>query len=222
MSKKAGVVLTIFGAVLIFSALLLWAFSRYQTEEAGRQSESLMAQLESWMQQMPTATENSENSGVLFTGDAAEPTAPEETEPETHTLPPDMPTVVINGYEYVGYLEFPTLKLKLPVLSQWDENLLKIAPCRHQGSTAADNLVIAAHNYTVHFGKLSLLSPGATVKFTDMDGVVHTYAVAKIATLDPREVNAVLNSEFDLVLYTCTLSGKSRITVFCNRIDDAN
>ena len=34
---------------------------------------------------------------------------------------------------------------------------------------------------------------------------------------DPTDVDAVKNSGYDLVLYTCTYGGKTRIVVFCDR-----
>ena len=54
--------------------------------------------------------------------------------------------------------------------------------------------------------------------FTDMEGVINTYSIEKIETLNPSEVDAVQNSGYDLVLYTCTKGGKTRVTVFCNRV----
>ena len=46
----------------------------------------------------------------------------------------------------------------------------------------------------------------------------YTYSIEKIETLNPSEVDAVQNSGYDLVLYTCTKGGRTRVTVFCNRI----
>ena len=125
--------------------------------------------------------------------------------------------VALDGYEYVGYIEIPTLGLKLPVMAQWDYDRLKIAPCRQFGSSRTDDLVIAAHNYESHFGRLKELVKGDTVTFTDMEGIINTYSVEKIETLKPESVDAVENSGYDLVLYTCTLGGKTRVTAFCNR-----
>ena len=45
------------------------------------------------------------------------------------------------------------------------------------------------------------------------------YAVSKCETLQPTEVDAVQNSGYDLVLYTCTLGGRTRVTVFCDRVE---
>ena len=50
-----------------------------------------------------------------------------------------------------------------------------------------------------------------------MEGIVSTYCVEKLETLSPDAVDAVLNSGYDLVLYTCTKGGKTRVTVFCDR-----
>ena len=106
-------------------------------------------------------------------------------------------------------------------MSDWDYKRLKIAPCRQFGSSRTDDLVIAAHNYKTHFGLLGELSPGDPVAFTDMDGIVNHYSVAGTQVLQPTEVDAVQNSGYDLVLYTCTIGGRSRVVVFCNRTADA-
>lgn len=147
---------------------------------------------------------------------------PDETETVLTEPPldPEMPTVVINGYAYVGYLELPTLELKLPVMSKWDYTRLQIAPCRQFGSSRTDDLVIAAHNYQNHFGRLKELVVGDAVTFTDIEGIVNTYSVERVETLNPTEVDAVQNSDHDLVLYTCTKGGKTRVTVFCDRTEE--
>ena len=54
--------------------------------------------------------------------------------------------------------------------------------------------------------------------FTDMDGEKILYEVQVIDVLQPDAVDTVRNSDFDLVLYTCTYGGESRVVVFCNRV----
>lgn len=135
----------------------------------------------------------------------------------TQSLDPDMPVVTIDGYGYVGYLEIPALELKLPVMDDWDYTRLRIAPCCQFGSSRTDDLVIAAHNYRSHFGRLKELKEGDAVVFTDMAGVVNDYSVVKVETLAPTDVDAVQNSGYDLVLYTCTPGGQTRLTAFCTR-----
>ena len=76
----------------------------------------------------------------------------------------------IGCYEYIGYISIPKLELELPVMAEWDYDRLKIAPCRHFGSPESDDLVIAAHSYKNHFGRLGRLEAEDVVVFTDMEG----------------------------------------------------
>ena len=198
MPKKTGIAIIAVGAALILSALLLLLYNRYEDAHAGQEAESLLASVEEAISAQ--------------TMDVPTAAAPSPT-----PLDPEMPVVMLDGYEYVGYVEIPALGLKLPVMSKWDYTRLRVAPCRQFGSSRTDDLVIAAHNYENHFGRLKELSKGDTVIFTDMEGLVNTYCVEKIETLAPDAVDAVQNSGHDLVLYTCTKGGKTRVTVFCDR-----
>ena len=203
MPKKTGIAIVTAGAVLILSALLLLLYNRYEDANAGQEAESLLENVE--------AVIETKRIKVPVTSKRPDAT------PSTTPLDPQIPVVMLDGYEYVGYVEIPILGLKLPVMSEWDDTRLKVAPCRQFGSSRTDDLVIAAHNYESHFGRLKDLSAGDTVTFTDMEGIVNTYCVEKIETLNPNEVDAVQNSGYDLVLYTCTKGGQTRVTVFCDR-----
>lgn len=205
MPKKAGIAMIAMGAVLILSALLLLRHNLQEDASAGQEAENLMAQMQSILERQ--------------TLPSTQPTQPGETTEPTQPLDPEMPVTYINGYGYIGYLEIPNLDLKLPVMADWDYDRLQIAPCRQFGSSRTDDLVIAAHNYDSHFGKFKDLAPGHYLTFTDMDGIVTTYRVEKNEVLQPDAVDAVQNSDYDLVLYTCTKGGKTRIVLFCNRID---
>ncbi len=211
MPKKIGIAIVTLGAVLILSALLLLLYNRHQSDVAGQEAENLMTDLEGWMQeQQEPALDYKEME--LVPGDA-----PETEEPE---LDPEMPVAMVNGYDYVGYLEIPALELKLPVLSQWDYDRLLVAPCRQFGSSRTDDLVIAGHNYQSHFARLKELVESDTVIFTDVEGIENTYAVEKMDVIDPYDVDAVLNSGYDLVLYTCSVGGQTRVAALCNRAGD--
>ena len=50
-----------------------------------------------------------------------------------------------------------------------------------------------------------------------MTGYSIWYEVVDVKIIDPRLVYEVINSEYDLTLYTCTLGGASRVIVSCNR-----
>lgn len=99
-----------------------------------------------------------------------------------------MPTVQIDGYDYIGYLELPTVGLTLPVMDTWDYERLKLAPCRYWGATFSGDLVIAAHNYTSHFGPIASLQLGDPVQLVDADGTAWRYRVTRVEVLDPYDV----------------------------------
>lgn len=197
MPKKSGWIFIAAGVVLISSALLLFAYNGWESHRAGQASERLMLELEKVLD------------------DNTEETIPEET------LDPELPVVTIDGHDYVGYLEFWDLELKLPVQAQWSYPNLQISPCRESGSSRVEDLIIAAHNYSTHFGKLKTLPIGSVVTFTDMDGIENFYAIAEIITLDPTKSEVVYGSAYPLVLYTCTPGGETRVVAFCERITEA-
>ncbi len=199
MSKKAAIALMAAGAALILSALLLFFHNRQEDARAGEEAGRLLVRVEAAI-------------------DARVDRSPSQGEEPADASDSEMPVVYLDGYDYVGCIQFPTLELKLPVFADWDYNRLKIAPCRQFGSSRTDDLVIAAHNYRNHFGRLDRLSKGDPVLLTDMDGAVNAYSVEKTETLAPTAVDAVQNSGCALVLYTCTLDGGTRIAVFCSRV----
>ena len=108
--------------------------------------------------------------------------------------------------------------MTLPIMADWDYDRLKIAPYRQFGSVETDDLVIAGHNYKTHFGYLDQLQVGDAVNFTDVNGKVTVYHVELTSILQPDDVDAVQNSGYPLVLYSCTYSGKTRLTVFCKKV----
>lgn len=205
------------GAVLVLAALLLLA---YNNREAGEAEAGAQVMLEEIRQQLPAATarptESAEPSPVLKSTE--EPEHAQEPIPAVSEAP-DAPEVQ-KDCEYIGILSIPELEVELPVMAEWDYALLKLAPCRHMGAARTDDLVIAAHNYQSHFGELHDLKAGAEVRFTEMDGTVNDYILAK----EPEKVAAdavetVLGSEHALVLYTCTPGGKARVAAFFDRME---
>lgn len=204
MHKKLGIGMISLGAVLILSALLLFVYNQWEDQKAGESAEKMLADVQT------AITQQIESSPAQ--PEKEESAEKEETEPEETKIS------MINGYNYIGVLNLPTLNLELPVLSDCDEALLKVAPCRDFGDLATDDLVIAAHNYRRHFGRLSQLSYGDQVTFTDMDGNVHVYQVAEISMIAPTDVSLVADSAYELVLYTCDYTNQNRIMVGCRKI----
>lgn len=196
MNKRFGLLLITVGTLLITAAMALYIYNVQESREAGERAQQVVEQ----MKPSPTPVTVTEHS----------PTPPP---PKT-----TMPVVEIDGNGYIGYVAIPSLEIELPVMADWSYEKLRTAPCRHAGATYSEDLVIAAHNYDQHFGGLKDLQPDDTVTFTDMDGDVYSYRVVLVETVAPTAVEQVLESDYALVLYTCTYGGKTRVAVFCDII----
>lgn len=183
------------GLLLIAAALFLSVYNEWESHEARDSARQVIAQL---CDELPT--------------EAGEPT----TLPDVRR---EMPVKTINGRDYIGVLSIPSLELELPVISQWDYPALKVAPCRYSGSLYQDNLIICAHNYASHFGKLKELQPGDIVLFTDMDEHVVTFQMVERETLNPMDAEGMEAGDWDLTLFTCTIDGQTRVTIRLERVE---
>ena len=194
------------GLLLIAAALALAAYNVIDAQRAARSAAQALEAL-------------SQTTAVS----AAEPEQASADDAPAYLADPEMPmpTVSFDGNDYIGRVDVPSLGLSLPVISEWSYPRLKIAPCRYTGSAYLDNLIIAAHNYSSHFGNLNRLNNGDTVTFTDVDGNQFTYAVSRIEDLPGTAIEEMQAGEWDLTLFTCTLGGRSRVTVRCERTADS-
>lgn len=203
-NRRTGIVLVFLGAALLTGALLLSLHNERQDTQAGEAAQSALSDIHE------VISEEAPADPAVLTGET------EATE-TIATQPPELTVAHIDGNDYVGYLAIPDFSLELPVLADWSMEKLQIAPCLQYGSPLTDDAVIAGHNFKKHFRALHDIQPGEDVTFTDMTGRTIFYTVAEVKILDPKSVDEVIDSEYDLILYTCTIGGKSRVTVCCNR-----
>ena len=212
MKSKAGIVCILLGIALLAGSLLL-AMSNMRQETAAQNAVvEIMPQLVQQIQAQTATAPTVVYDEVL---PDLELQIPVELLTEEDKK---MTEVEIDGYRYIGYLTIPALDLNLPIMSDWSYKQLNISPCRYYGSIRGEDLVLMAHNYTNHFGRISRLEVGDLVLFTDMDGGMTEYAVVGMDIVDPRSVDVVTAGEFDLILFTCTYGGGSRVVVCCNRL----
>ena len=210
--SRAQIACYLLGALLVLAAIGLTAYNLRTDSDAGKAAGTA---LEALAEEQAEAAEKAAAPSGAADGDAADAA----TVPDYILAPEkDMPTVEIDGWDYIGTLSIPSLGLELPVKSEWSYDGLYTSPCRYTGSAYQGGLVILAHNYTSHFGTLKYLSPGDDVSFTDVDGNVFSYRVTDVETLDPYAVDEMTSGDWDLTLFTCTLGGQSRVTVRCEQV----
>jgi len=119
-------------------------------------------------------------------------------------------------YEIIGLIEIPTLGLKLPVIGECSNALLKISCCRIAGR-ATDKprrLIIAGHNLKSHFAGLVNLENGDIMTYTMPDGTVYRYAVVDMIGVHKTQVEDVQGGEgWDITLITCKKDNTYRTVV---------
>lgn len=196
------------GLILVASAVLLLMYNLWDSRRAEERQEEILAEY---------LSENKKASEVPSDPDGE---AADSQDIPDYMLDPDMemPEFTLSSLgdiSCIGILEIPALDLQLPVISEWSYPALRLAPCRYTGSAYKGDLVIAAHNYQSHFGRLKTLSTGSEVIFTDAVGNRFVYQVAVIEALTPWSVEDMTSGEWPLSLFTCTLDSQNRVTVRC-------
>ena len=203
MRNRTGPMLVALGLLLLISAFSLMTYNMWDAERADSTAMKTV-------QQLRTETPDLED---LDPGGKLIPNYILDQERE-------MPIIQIDGSDYIGYIDIPSLDLSLPVMESWSYPSLKISVCRYTGSIYHDDMVIAAHNYQRHFGGLKNLVIGDEVRFTDGDGNVFAFHVSALDQINPTQVDEMTESEWDLTLFTCTLGGQQRTTVRCTRVSE--
>ena len=230
---KSDKIFSAIGLLLLAAALLLTAYNVKTDESAGESAEAVLSELTPVIEEQKAIT-----SDIIEEVQKENETA-EETEPDTETdtdtsvvdeetYVPDyvinpemnMPSNEVDGNSYIGVISIPSQSIDLPVMGgDWSYSKLRTAPCVYSGSVYQDNMIIAGHNYRRHFGKLSNLSIGDKVTFTDMSGNVFSYKVVEVESISGSDVEGMTSGDWDLTLFTCTMDGQRRITIRCERTD---
>ncbi len=230
MKIKRGTYLCIVGIILLLAALFLLIYNREEDSRAESRTADILAELKEQMPETQPYEEKQDETYDIFedsdilSGDNYDQNQDEkippvdifaEYEDQTGSSYSEETYYYVAEYSYIGILYIPKLGLELPVMSDWSYPNLRVAPCRYSGTVEGGDLIIAAHNYNCHFGRISELVPGDELIFVDGGGIQYTYTVIDGETIAGQNGAAMeANSEYwDLTLFTCTYSGASRVTI---------
>lgn len=116
-------------------------------------------------------------------------------------------------FSVIGLIEINAINLHYPIISNFDMDLLKIAPCKFFGPNVNEigNLCIAGHNYNSYkfFSRLKDLKNGDIISIYDLSGKKIDYSV----------YNSYETSYDDLNCMSQNTNGKKEVTlVTCNNI----
>lgn len=189
--RKRACALFLAGAILIGAALGIHIVQRNQDRMAAQTAQLLLQQLE--LSRVPVIGTQEQPEGVSD---------------------PLLPQRQYMDYQLIGSLSIPSVGIHLPILDNWDEAMLKVAPCRYEGSLSEKNLILMGHNYRSHFTPLRKVKAGALVEFTNTDGKVFHFKV-ELTEILHRNEGEKLVSEYPLTIFTCTPGGINRFVVRC-------
>ena len=216
--KRGGTLFILVGLILIGSAAGLTLYNIWDGERAACASADILEKLDAALQEDPG--EPSIASPVRTGSDEIQ--AQSEYADNSMYYQAVMPVETIDGYDYIGILEIPSLSLRLPVMDHWDYERLRISPCRYSGSYYENDLVICAHNYQRHFSPVKSIGMGEDIYFITVDKVVYHYVVTNIETVAPTAVSQMTEknpagADWDMTLFTCNTGGQTRCAVRCAR-----
>lgn len=124
------------------------------------------------------------------------------------------------NYFVIGSIEIPSIKITYPILSNTNEELLKIAPCRFYGPfpNKPGNLCIAAHNYDDNrfFSNLHRLNIGDKINVYDSRNLLISYYVYDKYEINKENTSCTsqdTDGNMEITLVTCNNLNGNRLII---------
>lgn len=128
-------------------------------------------------------------------------------------------------FSIIGIIKIDKLKLSYPIISETNDELLKIAPCRFSGPNVHEvgNLCIAGHNYddSRFFSNLSKLNIGDEIQLFNSNGKMLTYVVFNKYETSNNDTSCTLptaNNLKEITLVTCNNLNGNRLIIKAKNI----
>ena len=126
--------------------------------------------------------------------------------------------IKLEGYEIIGIIEIPKIRLKYPILNETNKETMKISITKFWGNEINDigNITLAGHNNKdgTMFGKTKKLQNGDIINLTDLNNKTISYKIFKTYVIEPNDVSCVESIELgtrEVTLITCTNGNKNRL-----------
>lgn len=119
-----------------------------------------------------------------------------------------------NNISIIGLIEIPKINISYPILSNSDEDLLKISVCRFSGPlpNRIGNMCIAGHNYNnnLMFSRLNKLDIGDSIYITDLNNSRIEYIIYNKYRVKQSNLNCTENTNnVEITLITCNSNNNS-------------
>lgn len=129
-------------------------------------------------------------------------------------LPPSNEDLLVANVSYFGIIEIPSIGVRKPIVKGTTRKDIanKVGYDTHTAQPGASgNAVLAAHNTTNYFGKISRLKNGAEIKITTREGVFvyKVFDIFKVHKTETWIYNKVEGHEKIVTLITCVYPDNS-------------
>ncbi len=131
-------------------------------------------------------------------------------------------------FSIIGMIEIPKISIYYPIISESNEELLKISPCRISGPMPNEdgNLCIAGHNYDNYkfFSKVTDLKVGDEIIIHNIDGNKLSYKIYKIYEVRAKDLSPLESSKDikkQVTLITCNnFNSSTRIIIKASALNN--
>ena len=188
MKKRFPIAIVLGSCLVLISFILLIIFS-LQGYFGAKKAEAVLAEME---QILPDSYQGSAGTQNTY-----------------------MPTLQINGEDYMAIVNVPSFGITLPVADKWNAKL--DLPERFYGSAYNNTLVIGGADDASQFSFCKKIEHGATVIITDMTGAQFKYEVIAIARASSASADWLITEDADLTLFCHDLYTMEYIAVRCKR-----
>ena len=125
-----------------------------------------------------------------------------------------MPSLSVDGTDFVGILEMPLHGSVLPVCAEWGN--LSQYPCKFAGNVYDRSIQIGGTSQKGQFEFYREISVGESLFYTDMEGNRYTYSVTDICYEKHADQQALAQKEAALTLFIKNVYGFEYIVIFCD------
>lgn len=126
----------------------------------------------------------------------------------------------------IAIINIPSINLTYPILSTYNDDLLKTSPCKYWGCDPNEvgNFCIVAHNYrnTKFFSKVPNLKNGDIIEITDLSKRTLKYEVYDKYVVPENDKNCSsqkTDGRKEITLITCTDDSKNRVIVKATEVN---
>lgn len=205
----------VIGCILLMVACTMTIKNNIENRNAGRVSEKIIDYMENKNNESKNCDNESNQTDGYCESEKYIEFADDNKSNLTNSYCESDKFIEFAGEKYVGILSVPSLNIKLPINEKWSYEQLKKTPCVYSGNVGEAGFVIAAHNYSTHFGKIKYLRKGDEIIYKGVNGSTFSYKVESVENLLPTQVESVISKEYELTLFTCTFNGQARVVARC-------